>query len=901
MSSLNSSEYKKSVLRPWSQDASKRAALQSAVAGFQADSASEEFLSLDLRTLFAVPGGTLKEGELQDHAQQLEMAFNKAKTLPSAALLKKLMEQMSAQEMFMDPSFWAGLHQKQNAVQQERLVGAVADLRAETPLGAMSRSQASKRLAALGLDGVDPGLLAKQGIRVFEDLPAPDPQDLGRVRSTWKRIRDQHSAEYQTIFDLLVLDRGTKPSQARCVDELSVEGRRVTPQDVENAHRRTQSLKDSNAVQDAQKFLAELKKVSDSESLRRIVLATVWEQAGEAVFRGTPALRVKQNLCGLGIEENDAVRIVASVSEHGAAAPSAPVGVDSVRQHLADGQLNQAKRTLEALEDDPKTAEDRQQLAGRIAALEATKSTAMEAYREAAEKGDYAVAEARLQEVLKIDGADSQAADLLGRLPLPAPRISAGSADGGVALSWDTADDAAQYTVYRSSAGPLGPVPTGTPIAKDLARTTYQDSDAPAGNQLYYAVVAARPGGLPSAAGQAQVLHLPAPEGLETRSSESDIRLSWQVVPQAVAVRIRRTTAGADQEVFEVKGTNTFRTQDVEVGRTYRFELTAVYLTSEGAQESPAVSAAAIPRGEAKPVADLYVEPGSSDGSFEARWSQSEEFVTELWAVPAAAGDPPAPGTVFRPVAERGSALKPLRAECDFEGAGRVLARISSLEGLHFVVPMTCVDSGFLVGTPALAGSAPSVRRPKADVLGNQIRLTWEWPEGNYVAEVRWSTSAQSRSRRVTKAKYRRDGGVFLSEPSSVSDLSVSTVARSGDDEWVSGRVAVAYAAPVSTEIRYTAKIVRPLFGPARVELEVTGSGGSSVQHVGVYLRRGSTIPITAEQAELVTALDIDCSSGAPASHSVGLGRIKGPFWVRLFAPDGGAAVLDPPTSQLKG
>lgn len=900
MPSLNSSEYKKSVLRPWSQDASKRAALQSAVARLQTDPADEEFLSLGLRELFAVPEGSITRSQLQDLSRQLEMAFNKARNLPAAALLKKLMEQLSAQGLFLDPSFWVGLSQKQDDVMRERLAEAVTELRAEAPLGAMSSKEASKRLAALGLGGMDPRFLAEEGIYVFQDLPVPDLRELGQVKNTWKRIREQHSTEYQTIFDLLVLDRGGKPHHARCVDELSVDGRPVTVTDVENSHRRTQSIKDSNAAQDAQKFLAELKKVVDTEALRKTAFATVWEQAKESIARGTPTLRVKQDLCDFGIEEQDAVRIVASVSEDAGVMAQDPIGVEAVRQHLADGQLDQAKRTLDALSEDPQTSAERQRLTRRITALEAAKATAWAAYRGAVERGDYNEAEARLHEVLRIDGADSQAADLLSRLPLPMPRVNAKASGTAVELSWTAADDAAQYAVYRSSTEPLGPNPVGTPLTEGLTRTAYVDAEAPAGTSLHYAVVAHRPGGVPSWAGEVRILHLPAPEDVKIRTRDAEIHLSWQVAPQAVAVRVCRTTAGAPQKVVDVKGVNTIRVPDVEIGQTYRFELTAVYLTSEGTRESSAVSVLGTPRGEAKPVTDLCIEPGPADGATEAYWSQPEGFLTELWAIPTSAGEPPIQGSVFRPAAETG-ALKPLHADCSSEGLGRMRARLTPLEGMHYVVPMTCVDSGYLVGTPVLTGSAPSVRRPKTDVLGSQIRLTWDWPEGNYMAEIRWNTSKGPRTRRVTKAKYRRDGGVFLNEPSSVSDLSVSTVAKSGDDEWVSGPVAVPYEAPGSEVIRYTAKIVRPLLGPARVDLDISGTGGQSFQPVGVYMRLGSTIPITPEQAQLVTTLDIDSSSGGATTYRVDLGRIKGPFWIRLFTPDGSAAVLDPPTSQLKG
>ena len=170
----------------------------------------------------------------------------------------------------------------------------------------------------------------------------------------------------------------------------------------------------------------------------------------------------------------------------------------------------------------------------------------------------------------------------------------------------------------------MGSSPGGQPVAEGLVQTNFNDTSAPAGNRLYYAVVATRQGRVPSPAGQAEELFLPALRDVTVRSSETDLVLSWQAPQEPVAVRIRSSTVGEEPTVTEVTDTSSFRVNGVEIGRTYRFELTAVYLTSEGTQESAPVTESATPRGKAKPVMDLAIDADTSSGGYlEVRWSET--------------------------------------------------------------------------------------------------------------------------------------------------------------------------------------------------------------------------------------------------------------------------------------
>lgn len=64
--------------------------------------------------------------------------------------------------------------------------------------------------------------------------------------------------------------------------------------------------------------------------------------------------------------------------------------------------------------------------------------------------------------------------------------LSAQSGNGQIALSWDAADDADTYRVYRSTSS--GVDTSASALARGLSSTNYTDSDAENGTTYYYAV-----------------------------------------------------------------------------------------------------------------------------------------------------------------------------------------------------------------------------------------------------------------------------------------------------------------------------------------------------------------------------------------------------------------------------
>src|SRR5699024_8386081 len=141
------------------------------------------------------------------------------------------------------------------------------------------------------------------------------------------------------------------------------------------------------AIQDAQKFLAELSRIDDPEQLRQIAFATVWADAAELSARGMPARLVVESLAGAGVDDFGARRIAASIRIWGAATGT-PLDTDSGRRMVASGQVEESARTVGTLKEKPETACEREQLGEGICQMRPTKLEALEAFSRAERDGD---------------------------------------------------------------------------------------------------------------------------------------------------------------------------------------------------------------------------------------------------------------------------------------------------------------------------------------------------------------------------------------------------------------------------------------------------------------------------------------------------------------------------------
>lgn len=905
MTSFDAASFKREVLQPLMRDAARMDALKSVVAELTADPDSEGYLEIDLRHLFAIPDGAADRSDLEQHGRKVLQALNKSQTLPASVQLKHLKSLLSASGRFEDPGFWAQLAAKQRRAMGDHLDDAVRILRDDTPLTVMPASLAVMKARALGLGsmGMDrlAPLLDKAGITVFEDLVPPTADALAPVRHTWKRALSH--AEYQTVFHLLLLHSGSVVRDGRCIEELSVAGRRISPDDVATSLRRAQSGRDTNALQDAQKFLSEMAKVRDPAAIRAITFATVWEQTAELIGRGTPAVSAVGLLTKAGVAQGDARRLVATIISAGGP-HGASMGTDSVRERLAAGQLEEARRILESLTDDPETRTERGHLGDQLRKLDEQKDEALEGYRSAAAAKDFDTAAQHLHRASSLDSGDTSLHDLALALPMNAPRVGLQLDGSDVIIAWNTPwDGSARFTVHRGTQ-PFSTQPVGGVIASELDGTGYRDTTAPAGEHVYYAVVVSRPGGAPSRPGLADLECLPAPARVGATSTSTSVELTWAVPTTCHAVGVELIDIGGRSLRTETRGSTFCRFEDLQEGSSYRAVLTAQYLTDDGPRRSAPASIGIVTRGTGRPIMDLSVDHGGDPHARAgvARWSVTPGFSSELWAFPR--GTSLGVGRYITESAAASHGGRLLRAPVRSLSPSAREARMPELADISWVAPLLVTDDGRLIGQPILAGSSPSVRDVELQPFADHLRLTWSWPEAVDLVEVRWRSQGISRQRRVTPSRYRIDGGVYLHGPADIGDISISTVTRGADADAdvVSGRVAVEYHPPRQRTLSYTARISRSLVGRASVRIVVTAETPGPPVPLGLHLSLGTVFPLDPSSAPLVREIQPGTSTAGPTRFDVDLGRVKGPFWIRLFPLDAhGVHLLDPPTSHLKG
>src|SRR3954447_18346686 len=106
---FDAAKYKNTVLVPLAKDKARLEVLQQVIRDVQGASGIAAAARLNTAELFAVdPAMTAQE--LPSHLKSLEMTYNKQRNLPSAQLLKKLLELFGkAGVKVADPMFWAGL------------------------------------------------------------------------------------------------------------------------------------------------------------------------------------------------------------------------------------------------------------------------------------------------------------------------------------------------------------------------------------------------------------------------------------------------------------------------------------------------------------------------------------------------------------------------------------------------------------------------------------------------------------------------------------------------------------------------------------------------------------------------------------------------------------------------
>jgi hypothetical protein len=415
---------------------------------------------------------------------------------------------------------------------------------------------------------------------------------------------------------------------------------------------------------------------------------------------------------------------------------------------------------------------------------------------------------------------------------------------------------------------------------------------------VHYAVFAAVEGGRWSRPAAASVRVVPPVVDVRVEGGAGFVSGRWSAHPDAVAVEVVRTDPEGGAEPVEVQRTRAFHDESAVDGTRYLYSLVAVYPPVGGVvpRAEPVVVPGAT-RPEARPVRALTAAQAPG-GEPAVRLSWRQRPGTE---VVLRRGGSPCPweyGAAV-PLAELrgwGSVLDgPLTVRGD---AMTLVAPVPP--GRSHLVPFTLGSAVAIRGQDAVVDIADPVRRVRARRFGDEVLVTWLWPDAVSAADVTWDGGA----RRITLQQYRADGGCRLPDAPGLRRVRVKAVVLGGlDDESSAPEVAVDVdERPPRLAYELRRRGNRLVGG---VRCTVTLSGAEPVPEVTVVLvgSPGAVMPLSAAGGIELLRSPVDVRPGEPvALPEITLpAGLRKPYWLRCFLVEPAKAVLvDPPVDQLK-
>lgn len=891
---FDTAAYKTSVLDPLKKDKARLAVIQQVIRDVQGDLGTDAVARLNAAELFAVEPG-MNASELASHLKGLEAKiFNKVKN-PATDNLRRLLGVLgpSAQE----PAFWSGLSTARNQAMKGQLDEFAKAVAADQPLKVVTPEQAREFAQSVGLSDVSEAVLsealAKHSVEVHPEFDIPGLAIPGPIRKV------AEFSSFRTIVDVIL--RPEKPLDIRIVDELAwgTPSRVLAHSDVTDAQarleRERQRFSDAQEYQAAQSAVSCLIGMASASEIHAAALVSIAEAAEDLLRRGQPRVAVRDELVKRGVRPIDASRLVAKLS-----ASTQAQSLADIADLLSEGNLGEARRVLDFLE--PPTGEDTlewDQAEAKVVGAEARKSKLVADYEEALKKRDFSAAAWALSDALQVDTEDDGLRAKRDSLPPPPPANLSLRVDGrALEVAWSAdGGDMIRYSVVRTQSAVPANHTDGEVLASDLSQPRFRDDKAPIGVLVRYSVFATRDGSSYSDPATATSVVLPAPYDFAASPGTTDVSLSWATPPEAAGVVVTETAPDGTRNEHRPATPGQLAVGGLRTGTKYRFSAKAVYLLAGGERrESAAVELDATPRGSIRSVDDLRVE--AAPAGHTARWSSVVGYTIELWALPIAAHVTPATritSAELTNLSGRRLTLRPGSGE-----SGETVREFDALPDVSLLVPITLDGDGGLVGTPQVAGSAPSVQRPTSERFGDELRLSWEWPKGDYMVEVGWRVGSGRSTKRVSRTSYNDDGGVRLPASEVSGEVTLATVVRAGSQEWVSAPISVPVSG-VAPAVKYALSVKRSKFGgKGTVAVSVESPQFRGSVELLTVLKEAKFMPNVSSDGTVVDRRTVDLSSGR-SSFSLDLGKVVAPFWVRVFPSSSGVRVEDPPTSQMRG
>ena len=523
-------------------------------------------------------------------------------------------------------------------------------------------------------------------------------------------------------------------------------------------------------------------------------------------------------------------------------------------------------------------------------------------------------AAAQLREALRLAGDLPELANELATVRCaPVLEVTASADGAGVRIAWRPAPDHAAsehgeqttFRVVRREGREPVDVEDGREIPSGTGHSTTDDAP-PVGRQVHYAVFTRTTGRQWSRPASATVRVLPPVTDVVVEGGSSVVTGRWRVHPDVAVVHVHRSE-GIPQDIPECPDTPLSKPMPVERNRSFRDEtavdgvqyfytLIACYPPHSGgaALRSAPVVVRGATRPEARPVTVLTATPDAGAG-LQVRLSWRQRPGSEVVIRRSSHPCPWEYGQVVALPELVGYGVE-LEGTCTAKGESMtLLAPVPP--GRSYCVPFTLDVQRAVRGQEAVVDFADPVRRVRAQRFGDDVRVTWRWPEMASAAEVRWAGGG----RRITLAQYRDEGGCQIYGVPGVSRVEVGAVIRgeSGESHSPLSSVDVEERLPQLTyQLRRRGHRLA-----GGVTCVVTICGAKPVPGVTVIIvaATGHAMPRSPEAGVELLRAPVVIDPAAPVVLRAPVPRLPKPYWLRCFlAEPAFALLLDPPVGQLK-
>ncbi|GLZ42331.1 hypothetical protein [Actinokineospora sp. NBRC 105648] len=754
-------------------------------------------------------------------------------------------------------------------------LGLVAAGQLEATMRAMS--------ASLAPDEVDKALLAA-GIR--REVPLDLPKTSGLQDTVYRTLRARLAdARMGSVVELL---HGETPG-FRILRSFSTTppstgglGLAAVEQAIDRANRRSGNQADREALG----ILASAAR--GDVDLRALAVFHLLDEIRQNHAHGVPDAALLRQLRTSGLDDAEARLAVFSVRNE-TAVPRAS-GVTGVGELLADGKLVAARQLMATIGSSEDAAAARALVDRQTEQVVALRVAARESLRTGAEAEAYH--QLRQAAVLAVDDEDL-AAELRRVPPAPVLEVSTAQEGMGVRVSWRTPADHSDETGYRVVRRP-DRVPRdpddGVPVRDGPGAAVTVDGKAPAGITVGYAVFARVADGAWSRPVGGVIVPLPPVQDVRITHEGAVVNAQWKVHPETAEVEVTRQSPGHSGVPVRLTGRTSF-TEHV-VGDEHGYSFVARYRRSDGSMgSSPAVLVRSTGVERLAPVPALRITAVAGPRvAITWRKPGPAEVTIRRATAPAPWGFGETVSTAA--LVEHGEEV---RGDLGDDGEWRTLTAAVPT-GLFHYTAFTHGPAGVLRGQEDVFGVALPVTAVAARRLGDRHVLSWTWPEDAGTAEVSWPGG----SRRITRAQYRDEGGCGLDCGSGQTVVSVVGVVASAGGECRSVPVEVVVAGRVPA-VRYTVAVSRRLFGAGQVRVRLTADTPVARCSVVLVVAPGRVMPLRADQGQVLLRETRDIGAAEPVELVAELPRLRPPFWVRCFLPDGEPVrLVDPPTAQLK-